>query len=79
MRTNEGGEMKERIKKFFNDHDDTIVKASIVTLTGLVAILVYKDAVGANIEKVGHHVGEDGVQFIEVLLKSGASKTYHHK
>ena len=70
--------MKERIKRFYQNHKDGCDTA-IVGFAALGALFAVHQARGYRIDKVGHWHNDEGAQAIIVRLKNGDTQTFTKK
>ncbi len=70
--------MKNRIKKFYNEHEDAVLHYISVALVGGACLVVINKIIdGKDIARVARWMYDDGTMDVRVTTKNGNQTFYH--
>ena len=68
--------MKNRIKKFYKEHENAVHVVTVFATFALTAAVIYKVAERGEIEDVAKYVQDDGSVLVRVVQKNGTTKFF---
>lgn len=69
--------MKDKIKKFYDDHKSEVILVGLMVLAGTAGVAYHKHAMdGMDVPGLMEYTTEDGEQILVMHRKNGSVKTF---